>query len=221
MRLIKAKEKSGTRAFYLNPVNRKLPVGEDEGDTGKSWIARGAGTPSLILGVADDAANRPADDPKDLKIIPSFIQLTAEGLPKVDTVKEVSPAIYEDRGPQVVTVDITLKAAAPKGGTTVSVRVLEIDGEEKRDTDYVARVDDSAVVVEEGKKTVQATITVTPEDNDKKNTWAFNVEATVPGVSAPAPAKLSIVDDEADISAIRLRATIGDSDCRQRKTRNE
>ena len=93
----------------------------------------------------------------------------------------------------------------------MSVRVVETDDGD-RDTDYVAQVVKSTVVVAEGEKTAMATITVTPNDNDKKNTWVFAVEATVPGVSPPDPAKISIVDDEADIGGIRLRATIGDSD---------
>ena len=45
----------------------------------------------------------------------------------------------------------------------------------------------------------------------QRNDWRFNVYATVGDVTEAAPLEVLINDDEADLSQIRLRATIGES----------
>ena len=87
----------------------------------------------------------------------------------MDKLAEVSPALYEDGGAeQAAQIDITLKAAAPAGGTTVSVRVDGVENKGRRDIDYVAEVAESRIAIAEGDKVGRAVVIVTPVDNDAK-----------------------------------------------------
>ena len=70
--IVIAKDKiSGARTVSIDPVNVPLPGGEDD-DATKSWI---------MLGSEDKF------DEEKLTIIAGVIELTAEGLPAVDTVE--------------------------------------------------------------------------------------------------------------------------------------
>ena len=211
--VIAADKKRATKKFSIDPINVNDALLAMS--PAMTWIALGS-EDSPLMGEQTAGADTPADASDDtyamINIVPAFIKLTAQGLPKVDKLAEVSSALYEDGGDdQAAHIDITLKAAAPAGGTTVSVRVAGINGKGRRDIDYVADVAESRVVIAEGQKMGRAVVIVTPVDNDGTNDWQFNVYATVGDVTEAAPLAVKINDDEAALGEIRLRATIGES----------
>ena len=122
----------------------------------------------------------------DIDVIPSFILLTTDDVPnlkKDDPLVVISPSIRDDvEEVQAVKVEVFLKDPAPAGGTKVSIRADGVDGKGKRDIDYIARVVDSSLDVEEGKPSGVATIEFTSlvPDDDKTN-WEFMVFASLTG----------------------------------------
>ena len=195
---------SATKDIYIDPVNVNDALIID-----KTWIALGSEDSPVRVnpdGLADSDGGTPnPEDSYDLPIIPGFIQLTKDALPKVDKVAEISPQVREDGGPdQEVTVRVSLKEAAPAGGITVSLDLVEEAG---RDTDYYAEIADSRLVIAEGQKSGDATVLITPIDNEVENSdWTFKVSAGVAGTGDITSDVIKIVDDEDAISEIELRA---------------
>ncbi len=195
---------SASKTIHIDPINvNKSRLGEKN-----TWIALGSEDSPITVnpdGLADGG-----DNPTDsymITVVPGFIKITDEGLPRVDSVTEVSSPIYEDAGDnQEAKVKINLKAAAPDGGITVSVTIKQVSGKGTRDTEYEAEVDDSRLVIPAGEKSGIATIFVSPEDNDAKNDWQFEVHVDTGDVTEEKIATIAIVDDEGDISSIELTA---------------
>ena len=182
---------SASKKVYIDPVNRDL---RNKATGSRTWIAIGSDDDEFEGGVT--------------AVIPGFIELKADDVPKVDTVTEISPPIREDADPaeQTLMVEVALKGDNAAGATTVTIRAEDTD-KTGRDTDFIVEVVDNRLVIPKNDTKGTAEILVTPTDNDKEQLqgWNFNVIAQVDD-EAEVMEKIEIVDDEADFTGLKLLA---------------